>query len=397
MSQGPIIQPTFVGQQTTSSGWTSWWKWASMPHLSGVISVQGMALGVPVVPEEKSTLVTCSGSPTKPAHVSPDGEEVVPGHVSLSRAARSRGRRPGARPRAPRRPREPSGTARSPVPPAGRRARVTTARAPAISRRFASSAAREAVGDRHHPAPGADRAEVGRDALRGHRHVERHRVARREPARPAARRRSGRPAPRAGRRSGSRRRRSPHARRGWRPCDGSAVKQLRVMSSRAPGSHRGFSTPSARSRMRSGGASKTIPRRARVRRPERVAVVDRPAVERGDVLDPQLPHERPEVRAVPGRVVGPPGDRRGVDGRARPVGREEGLPVPRERGTLPCADRLHEPAPDVLTHGVSRGRIIPHGPARSRGRRGRDGLDQRTSGRSSLGKRPFMSPSQGSR
>ena len=53
MSQGPIIQPTFVGQHTTSPGWMSWWTWPSRPHLRGVIAVQGMALGVPVVPEEK--------------------------------------------------------------------------------------------------------------------------------------------------------------------------------------------------------------------------------------------------------------------------------------------------------------------------------------------------------
>ncbi len=63
MSQGPIIQPRLVGQATTSPGWMSWWKWPSIAALTGVSWVHGIAFGSPVVPDEKSTLVTRSGSP----------------------------------------------------------------------------------------------------------------------------------------------------------------------------------------------------------------------------------------------------------------------------------------------------------------------------------------------
>ena len=63
MSQGPIIQPRLVGQATTSPGLTSRCRAASTADLIGCSWVQGMALGSPVVPEEKRMLVTVSGSP----------------------------------------------------------------------------------------------------------------------------------------------------------------------------------------------------------------------------------------------------------------------------------------------------------------------------------------------
>ena len=47
MSQGPIIQPRLVGQATTSPDLMSMFASASVPHLSGVTWVQGMALGSP--------------------------------------------------------------------------------------------------------------------------------------------------------------------------------------------------------------------------------------------------------------------------------------------------------------------------------------------------------------
>ena len=46
-SQGPIIQPSDVGHATTSPRLTSICAQASVPALSGVTCVQGMALGSP--------------------------------------------------------------------------------------------------------------------------------------------------------------------------------------------------------------------------------------------------------------------------------------------------------------------------------------------------------------
>mmetsp|Transcript_2474 Transcript_2474/g.4156 ORF Transcript_2474/g.4156 Transcript_2474/m.4156 type:complete len:243 (+) Transcript_2474:935-1663(+) len=55
-NQGPIIQPRLVGQATTSPTLMSWCRKPSTAHLIGVACVQGMALGSPVVPDEKRML-----------------------------------------------------------------------------------------------------------------------------------------------------------------------------------------------------------------------------------------------------------------------------------------------------------------------------------------------------
>ena len=56
INQGPIIQPRLVGQHTTSPGFKSWWQKPSTAHLIGVVWVQGIAFGSPVVPEENKML-----------------------------------------------------------------------------------------------------------------------------------------------------------------------------------------------------------------------------------------------------------------------------------------------------------------------------------------------------
>ena len=71
MSHGPIIQPRLVGQATTSPGCTSWWKCPSIEALIGSIWDQGIALGSPVVPDEKSTFVNAVASLTTGSTESP--------------------------------------------------------------------------------------------------------------------------------------------------------------------------------------------------------------------------------------------------------------------------------------------------------------------------------------
>src|SRR3954447_11299138 len=60
--RGPITQPMLVGQANTSPGWMSWYRKPSEAALIGVVWSQGIALGSPVVPEEKRMIVRAEGS-----------------------------------------------------------------------------------------------------------------------------------------------------------------------------------------------------------------------------------------------------------------------------------------------------------------------------------------------
>ncbi len=73
-----------VGQQTTLPGRMSWWKWPSIPHLMGVSWVQGMALGSPVVPEEKRTLVRAVGLGRARSEGGCPAEEIGPEEIAVA-------------------------------------------------------------------------------------------------------------------------------------------------------------------------------------------------------------------------------------------------------------------------------------------------------------------------